>query len=101
MLIFIYHQSHHLSENNPEHNWNSRKESSATNYYNGPKQRKYYKPDTYNKGQQYDHDRTTNTVPSINLHERGEVDDQSSIHIGIPTPYIKHILVVALGTEQK
>ena len=36
--------------------------------------------------------------PSKNLHDRGKVDNQSSIHRGIPTPYIKHVPVITLGT---
>ena len=35
------------------------------------------------------------------MHYRGEVDHQSRIHSVIPTPFIKHVLVIPLATEQQ
>ena len=37
---------------------------------------------------------------SRNVHARGKLDDQSSIRSGIPTPYIKYVPVIPLGTEK-
>ena len=69
-LIFINHQSHCYSEINPERNWDYCETSSDTNDYCGPKQRSYHQRDSYNKGQQYRHDRTTQHISSRNVHDR-------------------------------
>ena len=39
-------------------------------------------------------------VPSRNVHDSEKVDNKTSIHIGIPTPYMKHFPVIPLDTEQ-
>ena len=101
MQIFIPHQSHRSSENNPERNWHYCEASSSTNGCCGPKQRSYYQPAPYNELQQYFHNRTTLKCSSINVHDRGKLDHQSSIHSVIPTPYKKHAQVIHLGTEQQ
>ena len=35
------------------------------------------------------------------MHDRRKVENQSSIHSGIPTHNIKHVPVITLGTEQQ
>ena len=86
LLIFIKHKSHWSSEIDPERNWHYIETSSATNDDSGPPQRSYYQPDSYNKHQNYLQDITTQKFPSINLHDREIVYNQSIIHCNIPPP---------------
>ena len=94
-------KSHRSNDIYTEHNWSYRDTSSVTNDYRGTQQISYYQPDPYDRRQQYPHDRTARNVPSRNMHDKGKVDNQSSTHSGIPTPYIKHVPVITLGTEHQ
>ena len=69
LLIFIEHKSHRSSEINPEHNWNSRETSIATNDLSGPQHRSYYQPAYYNECQHYFYNRTTQKVSSGNVRD--------------------------------
>ena len=84
LWIFIEHRSQRSGENNPELNWHYQGALISTNAYRGPQQILYCQPETYNKGQQYCHDRTPQKVTSKHLHDRIKVDNQSRIHCGIP-----------------
>ena len=75
LLIFIQNQSQRYSEIKPKHNWHYREASSSTNDYRGQQERLYDQLATYKKRQTYSHDRTTRKVTSINVHERGKVDN--------------------------
>ena len=35
------------------------------------------------------------------MYDRGKVKNKSSHHSGIPTPYIKYVPVITLGTKQQ
>ena len=94
-------KSHRSNDISTEHDWNSCDTSSVTNDYCVTQQILYYQPAPYDERQQYRHDRTSHNVPSRNMHNRGKVENQSSINSGIPTPYIKHVPVVTLGTEHQ
>ena len=101
LLIFIWHKSHRSSDINPEHNWNPCESSSSTNGYHGPQRRSYYQTDTCNKHQQYLIGRTTGKVTSVNVHDKGKMDNKNIIQSDISNPYKKQIPVIPLGTEYK
>ena len=82
----MQYQSHRSSEKYIERKWRYHEASSAKNYYRVPQQRSYYQPAPYNECQYYLHDRTTQKVPSINLHDKEIVNTQSSMHCVIPPP---------------
>ena len=94
-------KSHRFNDIYTEHNWSYRDTLSVINDYCGTQKISYYQPDTYDRRQRYPNDITAQNVPSRNMHDKGKVDNQSSTHSGIPTPYIKHVPVITLGTEHK
>ena len=67
MGVFIEHQSHRSSENNPEHSWRYWEASSATNDYRGQQQISHYQPAYCNERQQCRHDMTARNDSYYNL----------------------------------
>ena len=85
LWIFIEHQSHRSSKNNPQLKWRSWEAYSSTKYYSVQKQRSNYQPAQYDEYHHYFHDRIAQSAFSYNAYEKVKVDHKISIIVEYQT----------------
>ena len=99
--MFMEHQSHRYSKNNPEHNWISWEATRGTKDYREQQQISYHKHSQYNERQQYRNNRAAKNASSYNAYKRVKLDHQSMVHMVITTPSRKHVPVIPHVNEQE